>query len=65
MSEKAIRVTRAGCLAVHLMPDYHGRKLSEAVKRIMKSGPRTEFELQAVRKANAETLPDPPIHEPF
>jgi hypothetical protein len=63
--EKSIHITRAGCLAVHLMPDYHGRRLTEAVKRIMKSGPRTEGELQAVRKANAEKLSDPPIHEPF
>lgn len=53
---KELRITRAGCLAVHLMPEYHGRKLSNAVKRIMASGPRDKYERAAVAKANADDL---------
>lgn len=56
-----LQITRAGCLAVHLMPKYHGRKLSNAVKRIMESGPRDEYEREAVEKANAENLPSAKI----
>lgn len=65
--QRSIQITRAGCLAVHLMPTYTGRRLSNAVKFIMAHGPRNDVELEAVNKANAETLPDkqiPTEHKP-
>lgn len=60
----AIRITRRGCLAVHLMPRYHGDELEEAVERIMRSGPRDEYERKAVKLANEDIVSDPPIQVP-
>jgi len=58
----AFRLTRAGCLAVHLMPTYRGVKLENAVKRIVKNGPRDKFEQGAVLHANQlDCGGDPPI----
>lgn len=52
-------ITRAGCLAVHLMPKYHGRKLENAVKRIMEHGPSDKYEQEATFKANAAKVGQP------
>jgi len=59
MIEKTYQITRAGCLAVHLMPEYHGRKLQNAVSRIAAHGPKNEFERRAVRMANGEIAEGP------
>lgn len=56
-----IRITRLGCLAVHLMPEYHGRRLDNAVKRIAKSGPANAHEARAVAMANADVLCEGPL----
>lgn len=56
-----LRITRVGCLAVHLMPTYRGKKLENAVARIVRDGPRNKFERAAVERANAEDLRDAKI----
>ncbi len=58
------RLTRAGCLAVHLMGTgqvYHGKRLEMAVKRIMERGPDGPYERHAVRLANEDDVDDPLI----
>ena len=59
--KKLLRLTRVGCLAVHLMPTYTGATLTKAVKRIVRCGPRGKFERDAVQRANLEHSPDPKI----
>lgn len=55
MSEQpSMRISRLGCLAVHLMPTYHGRTLASAVRRIAASGPKNKFEQSAVLMANRD-----------
>lgn len=61
MEVKALRITRLGCLAVHLMP-FDG-DLYAAVERIVKDGPKDEREREAVRLANAKEMPDPKFRE--
>ena len=56
--ELKLRLTRKGCLAVHLMPKYTGKKLEDAIERIMRRGPRNKHEIQAVWLANAEEFSD-------
>lgn len=63
MEQKTFRITRAGCLAVHLMPEYSDKKLQDAVKRIMERGPHGKFEREAVRKANLNDCQDPLIKD--
>jgi hypothetical protein len=56
-----MRITRTGCLAVHLMPRYHGRSLAIAVVRIVANGPRDEQDREAVRLANADDCGSDPL----
>lgn len=56
---EGLKITRLGCLAVHLMPKYQGRKLEAAVKRIAAKGPADEYEREAVVKANGESVSGP------
>lgn len=60
-SQTEIRITRAGALAVHLMPWREKESLENAVKRIMRDGPTGKREVSAVAMANAEESPDPKI----
>lgn len=60
MSEQTFRINRRGCLAVHLMPKYHGIKLENAVERIEKHGPRDKYEQGAVLAANEDDCGDDP-----
>lgn len=53
---KELYITRAGCLAVHLMPKYHGRQLENAVTRIMERGPKDKYEQSAALKANTDNV---------
>ena len=59
----SLRITRIGCLAFHLMPEYHGAALERAVKRIVEQGPRDKYEREAVRLANLDDVPDEKIKE--
>ena len=59
-----LRITRRGCLAVHLMPKYHGARLENAVERIARYGDcRNEHEREAMRLANGEISRDPEFPE--
>lgn len=58
---ETFRINRAGCLAVHLMPKYHGEKLFRSVKRIIEKGPKDKFEHGAVMRANLDDCEDEPF----
>lgn len=58
------KLTRRGCLAVHLMPKYHGKRLENAVERIATTGDcRNKTEVSAMGLANAEKLDCPKFPE--
>ena len=61
--QNTYRITRAGCLAVHLRTQYRGDQLVRAVERIVRDGPTTKHEREAVRLANLEKMDDPVITE--
>ena len=59
-----LRFTRRGFLAVHLMAEYHGKKLERAVERISGVGKcRNRLETDAMREANEAEFPDPTFPE--